>query len=203
MSRKGLIGMLVAGAVALSGAVCALREKPLENGWKRCELYAQSPQYPEILQKNIFDKIYVGIDDTMRHPESNRVSCSDWHYATEETLHNSCFTGLVSNEDEKGGLIATVSEERISPDTYKFSELTISGFENNPKRLREIINNSPWIFEASENGGYNVKNVRDDTGRIIERVYTLANGKEIIAKDINKDGILDRYKKIQTQHYSK
>ena len=194
--RNGLVGMLIAGAVAVSGAVCSLRNRDLEEGWKRCEVYTESPSYPDFLQKNVFDKIKVGLDNVYEHPESDKVQCDDWKYPNEETWHNSCNYRLVSKEEDNAGLRVKLVEDQISPDIYRFSILGVSGFENDLERLKEIIGKSPWIFEAAVSGGYVVSNVRDENRRIVEKDYELANGKKIVAVDSNKDGRLDRYRGV-------
>ncbi len=190
-TRNWLAGIAV-GAAVLGGAV-GLREKPLEDGWKRCEVYTRGVEYPETLQKEVFDKVYVGIDDTMKHPESDRVSCYDWKQPNEENWHKSCDFRLVNKDEDEKGLKARLTEDLVSPGTYKFSKLEISGFENNLKRLGQIFDNQPWLFEAVENGGYEVVNIEDNNGNVIERRYALGNGKKITAKDTNYDGILDMW----------
>ena len=200
MSRNSLIGLLVAGAAAISGAVCALREKPLENGWQKCEFYIESPRYAKFIQE-AFDEFPIGIDGQKEeYYESKRVYCLDWKEPFEENWHHSCYFNLISANEINKGYNVELSEELITLDAFKFSKLNISGFENNPERLNQIVQNSPWIFEAAQTGGYTVNIIKDKDERIIERDYKLANGKEIIAKDSDKDGILDIYKEINKQY---
>jgi len=195
MSRNSLIGLLVAGAAAINGAACSLRDKTHEDEWKTCEFYTESPNYPKFLQDNVFDKIYVGIDDTMKHPDRDKVVCySDSR--SDNYVPGICDYRLSNREDKENNRYVRLREKSIAHDVFVFEEVDINGFERNPERLNEIIDNAPWIFWAAENGGYVVKNVRDENGKIIERVYALVNGKKVIAKDINKDGILDCFREI-------